>query len=546
MKPVAWWVVLGWLLVAGIASAQDNGIARVDALPGVATTDLPALRAASVHASTATDRHRLPREDGWWRVQPAPGGGDRLLLVYHPYSARITVLAPPEYRPVTRSVFDRDLDRRFSRRALAFPLSSNSAASGEPVFVRVEGARYPLQIAVRDAAQHIAADLDHLRLISIVLGALGGISLVVLVFWLLLRERIYLLYSVTMALQMLYLLCAYGEAYALPGIRVLARFGVHGIWVIATLCTIAASFFLLHLANLRRNAPKLATALVWTGGYASLALLVPLLLPWPADKNWFPAAGNLVLLLANVFALTGLFRAWRRGERRAGYALLAWVPLVSLSTARVVQLGAGAPLTPWVEYGLPRVLAAASILLVLVLADRMLAVRRERDHAKRDADRDALTGILNRQGIERRLSSLLGTAHGMPEGLSVLFIDLDHFKQINDSHGHAVGDACLRAFAAAVNAALPYAAEPGRLGGEEFLLLLPGRGDADAGHAAELLRATIERECAVVDGLPVDLTASIGVASFRPGDTVQALITRADTAMYAAKRAGRNRVVAAG
>jgi len=545
MKPVAWTaLLLGWLLAAGIASAQDNGIARIDALPAATAADVASLRAAP--ATPSTDSHRLPRADGWWRVQPAPGSGERLLLVYHPYSARVTVLAPPDYVPTVRSVFDRDLDRRFSRRALAFPLAAAPPAADAPVFVHVEGARYPLQVAVRDTAGHIAADLDHLRLISIVLGALGGISLVVLVFWLLLRERIYLLYSVTMALQMLYLLCAYGEAYALPGIRVLARFGVHGIWVIATLCTVAASFFLLHLAELRRNAPRLSKALVWTGGYASLALLVPLLLPWPADKDWFPAAGNLVLLAANVFALSALFVAWRGGERRAGYALLAWVPLVSLSTARVLQLGAGAPLTPWVEYGLPLVLAAASILLVLVLADRMLAVRRERDHAKRDADRDALTGIWNRQGIERRLSSLLGTAHGMPDGLAVLFIDLDHFKQINDGHGHAVGDACLRAFARAVNAALPYAAEPGRVGGEEFLLLLPGRGEADAGHAAELLRATIERDCAVVDGLPVGMTASIGVASFRPGDTVQALITRADTAMYAAKRAGRNRVVAAG
>ncbi|MBP6797569.1 MAG: hypothetical protein KA124_05690, partial [Luteimonas sp.] len=177
MRPVAWTaLLLGWLLAAGIAAAQDNGIARIDALPAATAADIASLRAAP--ATPSADSHRLPRADGWWRVQPAPGGGERLLLVYHPYSARLTVLAPPDYVPTVRSVFDRDLDRRFSRRALAFPLAAAPPASDAPVFVRVEGARYPLQVAVRDTAGHIAADLDHLRLISIVLGALGGISLV--------------------------------------------------------------------------------------------------------------------------------------------------------------------------------------------------------------------------------------------------------------------------------------------------------------------------------------------------------------------------------
>ncbi|MCW5580491.1 MAG: hypothetical protein KIS72_04045 [Luteimonas sp.] len=113
MRLVAWTAMLGGLLLAAsIAFAQDNGITRIEGLPQATPADIAALRAASAQATPAADSHRLPRADGWWRVQPAPGGGDRLLLVYHPYSARLTVLAPPDYAPVARSVLSIAIDRR--------------------------------------------------------------------------------------------------------------------------------------------------------------------------------------------------------------------------------------------------------------------------------------------------------------------------------------------------------------------------------------------------------------------------------------------------
>jgi diguanylate cyclase (GGDEF)-like protein len=461
-----------------------------------------------------------------------------LLLVYHPYSARVTVLAPPDYLPRTQTLFDRGLDPRYSRRALVFPLHAPG-----PVYVGVEDARYPLQVAVRDSRGHAVAELQHARVMAGVAGVLIGVSLVVLLFWLLLRERVYLLYAATMVLQLLYLLCSYGDAYQAPVLRALARFGAPGIWFVATLSTAVSTFFLIELAGLQRTVPGLARLLRGIGAYASLVLLVALASPWPADKDWFPPFGNGVLLLANVLALVSLVVARRRGSRHAGFVLMAWVPLVVLSTARAVQLGTGAAMTPLLEYGLPLVLAFAAVLLVLVLADRMLAFRRERDHAQEHAERDPLTGVLNRAGLERALEWQVREAKRERQDLAVLFLDLDRFKRINDTRGHPFGDACLRALVAVMRTELRYGDRLGRLGGEEFVLVLPTANRRRARDIAERIRRQVEHQCARVNGDPVAMTVSIGVAEAGPDDTAASLIDRADQAMYAAKSAGRNRVV---
>jgi diguanylate cyclase (GGDEF)-like protein len=246
-----------------------------------------------------------------------------------------------------------------------------------------------------------------------------------------------------------------------------------------------------------------------------------------------------------VLAIFGLLVAWRRGGRHAGMVLLAWVPLVVVSTARAVQLGSGAALPGWLEYGLPLVLAYAAVLLMLGMADRMRTFRRERDRAQLEAERDPLTGVLNRSGIKRRLDWALTASQGEYQALAVLFLDIDHFKRINDAHGHAIGDACLGALVRIVTAELTYGDQVGRLGGEEFLLVLPGADRRRGRDVAEHIRRLVEARCRRIAGVPLDMTVSIGVTESRPNDTVADLIARADAAMYAAKRAGRNRVVSA-
>ncbi len=536
-----WLGLLGCM--AGAAMAQDSGIVRIERLRAP-SAPIAALPRPPTAAFAVSDRHdRLGgavQGAGWWRLQPASASGERLLLVFHPYSARVTVLLPPDYRPQRQSVFDPGLDPRYSRRALVFPLVADG-----PVYIGVEQARYPLQVAVRGVVAHAVSDRSHVRVLYTATGVLIGVCLVALVFWLVLHDRVYLLYAACMASQLLYVLCSYGEAYALPGLRWLAAFGAPGIWFVATAATIVTVYFLLDFGELRARVPRLSRALLWVGAYLPLALLALLVAPSPADKGWFPDLGNLLLLLANVLAIACLFLAWRRGGRHAGLMLVAWVPLVAVSTARALQLSSGAALPPWLEYGLPLALAYTAVLLMLGMADRMRAFRRERDRAQEDAERDALTGVFNRAGIERRLDWALAATQGEYQPLAVLFLDLDHFKRVNDAHGHAVGDACLGALVRVIAAELQYGDQAGRLGGEEFLLVLPGSDRRRARDVAERIRRSVELHCRQIAGVPIAMTVSIGVAESRPGDVVAELVARADKAMYAAKRAGRNRVVSA-
>lgn len=540
-----------WILLLLLSSAwspgvpamvRDSGIANVVPVTDpVAVAKLPAVANAGATTSPALAQVRLamPAGGGWWRLDPAASGPDRLLLVYHPYSARVSVRMPPDYRLRARTIFEADLDPAWSRRALAFPLKAPG-----PVFIGIEGARYPLQVAIRDAREHIAEDRGHTRVLFTSIGVLVGVSLVALVFWLVLRDRIYLWYAACMASQMLYLLCSNGEAYAMPGLRLLGRFAAPGVWFVATLSTIVSVNFLLVFADLRTRVPRLSRLLLLVGAWLPMLLLALLVSPWPADKGWFPGIGNLLLLLANIVAIAALTLAWRRGGRHAGQMLLAWVPLVVVSTARAVQLSIGAPLSPWLEYGLPLVLACTAVVLMLGLADRMQAFRSERDRARQDAQHDPLSGAYNRVGIMQRLQHAVAEARAGSRQLAVLFLDIDHFKRINDTHGHALGDACIRQLSWLVQEELMPGESFGRLGGEEFMLVLPGVNGRHARDAAERLRRKVEGRSVVLDGVRVGMTVSIGSVEYAAPETADALVRRADAAMYAAKEAGRNRVVA--
>ena len=158
---------------------------------------------------------------------------------------------------------------------------------------------------------------------------------------------------------------------------------------------------------------------------------------------------------------------------------------------------------------------------------------------------DPLTGTLNRLALDEEAHRLFH--HPNHAGtLAALMIDVDHFKRINDDFGHASGDRVLAALAASIGAQLRQPAVLGRMGGEEFLALLPATDMTDAMALAERLRGTVATLCPLPDDPASHVSISIGVATRGPGDkNAHELIRRADRALYAAKRAGRNRVEAA-
>jgi diguanylate cyclase (GGDEF)-like protein/PAS domain S-box-containing protein len=170
--------------------------------------------------------------------------------------------------------------------------------------------------------------------------------------------------------------------------------------------------------------------------------------------------------------------------------------------------------------------------------------KRMEDDLRRLASTDPLTGALNRRSGQVVLAEAFGTDHGPGASVGILMIDIDHFKTINDQHGHVTGDMALCAVVDACREALAANTSIVRWGGEEFLVVLPSTDEPQIAQAAETLRKAIAEASVVTPGGALWLTASIGAALHAASP--DALIRKADGALYAAKRAGRNciRVVA--
>ena len=164
-------------------------------------------------------------------------------------------------------------------------------------------------------------------------------------------------------------------------------------------------------------------------------------------------------------------------------------------------------------------------------------------HLRRSAELDSLTGTLNRRAIDQCLAASFAQAWERQAPVAVLFVDMDHFKDINDTHGHATGDECLRALSETMRHSLRPGDTLGRYGGEEFVVVLPGRDVEGAVPIAERIRGAIEQQVLACNGASLRMTVSVGVATRRMHERdPDAAVERADRALYAAKRAGRNRV----
>jgi diguanylate cyclase (GGDEF)-like protein len=174
--------------------------------------------------------------------------------------------------------------------------------------------------------------------------------------------------------------------------------------------------------------------------------------------------------------------------------------------------------------------------------DRLLALLEERTKTLEDlATTDGLTRLSNRRTVMDFLASELRNLDNSGAALSVILLDVDHFKRINDTAGHAVGDRVLRQMAQVLKAGVKAPSRAGRYGGEEFLIVLPGMDRQAAVEVAESLRAKVAST--PVQGVDWPVTASFGVASFA-GHTAHGLLATADLNLYRAKETGRNRVVA--
>jgi diguanylate cyclase (GGDEF)-like protein len=163
---------------------------------------------------------------------------------------------------------------------------------------------------------------------------------------------------------------------------------------------------------------------------------------------------------------------------------------------------------------------------------------------RRMATTDGLTGALNRAGFLALSQAALDQREAVDRGLALMMIDVDHFKCINDRYGHAGGDLALQHLVKALDGRTRRGDLLGRLGGEEFAILLPAIGPDEAERLAERLVAHIAASPVPFDGRLIDMTVSIGLTMATPTErSVEVIIARADAALYRAKEGGRNRVV---
>ena len=268
-------------------------------------------------------------------------------------------------------------------------------------------------------------------------------------------------------------------------------------------------------------------------------------LAWPEGRDLVANAMRwLIAMVALTSALQATWLLWR-GEQAPIPLLIALLPMIAIAA---VHGGRGeGDAVAWASEAFLMAGAWFAVVMTVGLSLRIRGLRRQRDLMRELAERDPLTSLSNRRAGEVVLRRMHAEAQAHRRPMAVVFVDLDRFKVINDAHGHDVGDAVLVEVAARLQAGLRQGDMVARLGGEEFVLLLPDS-DATAAEAlSERLRAAIAAAPVESSAGPLAITASFGVAVLDPARPVgvKELLKRADEAMYRAKREGRDRVALA-
>ncbi len=257
-------------------------------------------------------------------------------------------------------------------------------------------------------------------------------------------------------------------------------------------------------------------------------------------------------LAASVIGGRAAWDLWRHA-RRSRYpapalavafflVLMAARPLLEI-LARDVHSG---PLDPATMYGPPGVVFFRALVMSLMsMSVLWLEVSRLYEIVELQATQDEMTGLANRRAIVLLMQRELGRAKRGNAVCSIALIDIDYFKQVNDTWGHPAGDQVIKWVGQVIDDSIRPYDTLGRYGGEEFLLLIPGAGADGAIADAERARMAIERQACIVDGEPVRVTVSAGVATSSTDGDADALLRLADEALYRAKESGRNRVVRA-
>jgi two-component system, sensor histidine kinase LadS len=577
-KPVGWRPLVGWLAVLAIWLAGGDLAAGPS---GVALRALPHAIPHSGPAGSPLEAQALDPQLG----DPPPvavAGGSldghfspfmarRSHLQTQPLWLRLPTLSPAAPGAATIPVL-------IARAGIDQPLTAFARRSGQPIALtpttilpqfggaedsvfalptgldpdtpfyvhvtRSGPATTDLRFSASTLEQVLARGAAHARIIALACGALMAMALSTLLVRFVLTDRLYPLYGTLFGLQALYLAYFSGQGFHWPVLAWARPLSSYAWNVPVAISAAAAALFVREFANLRLFSPQVYRFFGWIA-LAFLGLAAANVLRVFGLAQLVAALGNLMFLGSALFTLVVSFLAWRGGNRAAGWFLVAWTLLCTFQIVTAVWLlyGRADSAEGLLYYGLAPSMVAAAVLIALGTSDRMRAQTAALTDAERRAQTDPLTGVLNRRSLIERLDAACMRAKARSQPIAVLFIDLDHFKQVNDTHGHAAGDACLSSIIPPIHAELRQSDVIGRYGGEEFVVILSGADSASAHPIAERICRRVSEVRIEGFGEPIALTCSIGVAA---SDTLgvwgQHLIAHADTAQYAAKRSGRNQV----
>ncbi len=271
-----------------------------------------------------------------------------------------------------------------------------------------------------------------------------------------------------------------------------------------------------------------------------------------------PLSARPAVLLATLLAtVTFLFDLSQPLGVAVGipYVGLPLLGLLARSPRMIVMSGGvatalilvGVPLSPdgsaWQFVALNRAMSIVLVWVVVAIAIRHLAIGdRLCESLTKQASEDPLTGLYNRRFVFDIVEHELNRYRRYRSRFSLILIDADHFKQVNDTWGHCAGDDVLRRIAAVCRSAVRECDIVGRFGGEEFIIVLPRTRAFDAAFVAHRIRRSMDAQRVPTDGGEIAVTLSLGIAECGPdADSFDALLRAADRALYAAKRGGRNR-----
>ena len=419
---------------------------------------------------------------------------------------------------------------------------------GQPLYARVTRsgrAVTDLHFSASTLKYVLDGAAAHARAIALAFGALMAMAISALLIRLVLKDQIYPLYGAVFLLQAIYLAYFSGQGFGWPLLSWARPFANYAYNVPVAVSAAAAALFVREFANLKVFSPRVYRAFGWLAVAFGVLTLSNALRPFGFGML-VARTGDLMFVGSAIFTMVVAYLAWRRGgNRAAGWFLIAWSLLCIfqiLTAVRLLYTRADSA-EGLVYYGLAPSMVAAAVLIALGVSDHVRQQSLALTDAERRAQTDPLTGVLNRRSLIERLDAACVRARARNLPISVLFLDLDHFKQINDTFGHAAGDACLAGIIPPIQAELRQSDVIGRYGGEEFVVILYGADAAAAYPIAERICRRVSDIRIEGFGAAVRLTCSIGVAA---SDTLevwgQHLIAHADTAVYAAKRSGRNQV----